>query len=200
MTAAAVRMSAGLPYSSRAMVVIVAGWWRRTVSETDSSPSSVRSILNRENAARIAAAERSLGAIWPVAHNRTTKATSAGSGRTRAGTTHHFRGVPPEVEAAVMPGYDPGEYGLCDEPLVEVPAGLLGRAVELLNRPGHYLIDATVRALINRYPHPALDIVRWFCDGLGATSTSSDLQDLQDLLDTAGIVVDPTPAHHRHRG
>jgi hypothetical protein len=100
--------------------------------------------------------------------------------------------------------HDPTEHGLCDEPNVEVPAGLLGQAIELLdlcdellNQPGHDLIDAQVHVVTNRYRHTDPDTLRWFYDGLAATAN-----DLQNLLDTMGIIVDPIlrgrPHHHRH--
>jgi hypothetical protein len=65
------------------------------------------------------------------------------------------------VTSSALPSdYDPAECGLCDEPMVEAPAGLLGQAIELLdlcdellNQPGHNLIDAQVRAVISRYRH-----------------------------------------------
>jgi hypothetical protein len=91
----------------------------------------------------------------------------------------------------------------CDEPFVAVPAGLLGQAIELLelcdqllNHPGHHLIDARAQAVINRYgTPPSATAVRWFHDSLAATAG-----DLQDHLDAQGIVVDPTlrnrPARH----
>jgi hypothetical protein len=96
----------------------------------------------------------------------------------------------------------PAEHGLYDEPTVQVPVGLLGQAIELLdlcdellNHPGHTLIDAHVRTVVNRY-HTTPHTLRWLYDGLGATAG-----DLQDLLDTMGIIVDPTlrgrPTHHR---
>jgi hypothetical protein len=102
------------------------------------------------------------------------------------------------------PDQHPAGHGPGDEPLLEVPAGLLGQAIELLdicdellNHPGPDLTDSQVGAVIGRYRHPASEMLRWFHDGLGATAA-----DLQDLLDAAGVIVDLTlrgrPAHHRH--
>jgi hypothetical protein len=99
------------------------------------------------------------------------------------------------------PQHDPTNHG-CEEPWVGVPAGLLGRAIELLdvcdellNRPGHKLIDAQIKAVINRYQPTKVDILRWFHHGLAATAA-----DLQELLDDSYIIVDPTlrgrPAPH----
>lgn len=86
--------------------------------------------------------------------------------------------------------------------MVDVPAGLLGQAIEpldlcdeLLNRPGHRLIDAKVSAVISRYRRANAETLRWFHDGLGITAA-----ELRELLDDRGIAVDPTlrgrPAPH----
>ncbi len=87
------------------------------------------------------------------------------------------------------------EYGsACEEPAVDVPAGLLGQTIELLdlcdelfNRPGSRHVDAHISAVINRYQPTAAATLRWFHDGLGITAT-----DLQQLLDDRGIIVEPT--------
>lgn len=92
----------------------------------------------------------------------------------------------------------------CEEPVVDVPAGLLGQAIELLdlcdelfNRPGSRHLDAHVGAVINRYQRTGVATLRWFHNGLGITAT-----DLQELLDDRGIIVEPTLRgrplpHHR---
>jgi hypothetical protein len=101
------------------------------------------------------------------------------------------------------PGDVPGDYSaIGEEPMVDVPAGLLGQAIELLdlcdelcNRPGHQFVDTRVSAMIGRYQRANTQILRWFHDTLGATATG-----LQELLDDRGITVDPTlrgrPAPH----
>jgi hypothetical protein len=88
----------------------------------------------------------------------------------------------------------PADYGLGDEPRVDVPAGLLGQAVELLdlcdellNRPGHRLLDAKVSAVISRYQRANAETLRWFHDGLAITAA-----ELHELLHDRGITVDPT--------
>jgi hypothetical protein len=88
------------------------------------------------------------------------------------------------------------------EPVVGVPAGLLGQAIELLdlcdelcNRPGTRHLDAHISAVINRYQRANVVTLRWFHVGLGATAHG-----LQELLDDTGVIVEPTlrgrPAPH----
>jgi hypothetical protein len=72
-----------------------------------------------------------------------------------------------------------------EEPYVEVPAGLLGRAVELLE-----FCDE----LIN-YPNRRSAVgIRSAQESLAATAT-----ELQHVLDSAGIVVEPTLRFRPHR-
>jgi hypothetical protein len=100
---------------------------------------------------------------------------------------------------------DPTDYSfLTAEPIVDVPAGLLGTAIELLdlcdelfNRPGSNAIDAQITAVIRRYQQPDAATLRWFHDSLVTTAHR-----LQQLLDDSGIIVEPAlhtrPApHHR---
>lgn len=100
---------------------------------------------------------------------------------------------------------DPTDHSfLTAEPVVDVPAGLLGTAIELLdlcdelvNRPGSNVTDTRISAVIGRYQRATTGILRWFHDGLGVTAF-----ELQQLLDDRGIIVEPTlrgrPApHHR---
>jgi hypothetical protein len=94
-------------------------------------------------------------------------------------------------------GHDIGE-----EPHVDVPAGLLGRAIELLdlldellNRPGHDCIDAHLRDLVARDEHTiGATTTRWAHEALPATA-----DELQTLLDITGIVVEPTLRHRPHQ-
>jgi hypothetical protein len=93
---------------------------------------------------------------------------------------------------------------LAAEPLVDVPAGLLATAIELLdlcdellNHPGSNTTDAKVAAVINRYQRATTTILRWFHDGPCITT-----YELQELLDDRGIIVEPTlrgrpTPHHR---
>jgi hypothetical protein len=93
---------------------------------------------------------------------------------------------------------------LAAEPLVDVPAGLLATAIELLdlcdellNHPGSNTTDAKVAVVINRYQRATANILRWFHDGLCITT-----YELQELLDDRGIIVEPTlrdrpTPHHR---
>jgi hypothetical protein len=100
---------------------------------------------------------------------------------------------------------DPADYNmLAAGPIVGVPEGLLGTAVELLdvcdelfNRPGNGALGAKVAAVIRRYQPADVATLRWFHDGPCITA-----YDLQELLNDRGIHVDaafrsrPTP-HHR---
>jgi hypothetical protein len=83
----------------------------------------------------------------------------------------------------------------CDdyEHTVDVPAALIGTAIELLNlcdelfnRPGSKAIDARVAAVISRYQPTDLAILRWFHDGLAITAGR-----LNELLEDEGIVIEP---------
>jgi len=89
----------------------------------------------------------------------------------------------------------------CDdvEPMVDVPAGLIGTAIELLelcdelfNRPGSKTLDTTVAAVLGRYQRADVATLRWFHDGLGMTAGR-----LHELLEHEGIVVEPE-LHGRH--
>jgi hypothetical protein len=106
------------------------------------------------------------------------------------------------------PDKDPTDYSfLTTEPMVDVPAGLLGTAIELLdlcdelvNRPGSSITDAWTSAVIGHYQRATTTtILRWFHDSLGVTAF-----ELQQLLDDRGIIVEPTlrgrptPHHRRH--
>jgi hypothetical protein len=100
-------------------------------------------------------------------------------------------------------GKSPTDYSVITaEPVVDVPAGILGQAIELLdlcdelfNRPGNKLTDIQISAVIGRYQRANTEILRWFHDSLGSTATG-----LQELLDDRGITVDLTlrgrPAPH----
>lgn len=79
------------------------------------------------------------------------------------------------------------------EPAVDVPAGLVGTAIELLdlcdelfNRPGSRALDARLTAVIGRYQRADLATLRWFHDGLAITAGR-----LNELLEDEGIVVEP---------
>jgi len=82
--------------------------------------------------------------------------------------------------------------GDADEPTVDVPAGLLRQAIELLglcddliNHPGHDTIDDRIRTVINRHQPSGAATLRWFHHSLGAAAA-----DLQELLDDTGIIVE----------
>jgi hypothetical protein len=86
-----------------------------------------------------------------------------------------------------------------DEPMVDVPAGLIGTAIELLdlcdelfNRPGSKALDTTLAAVIGRYQRADLTTLRWFHDGLAITAGR-----LHELLEDDGIIVEPD-LHGRH--
>ena len=90
----------------------------------------------------------------------------------------------------------------CDdvEPMVDVPAGLIGTAIELLdlcdelfNHPGSKALDTTVAAVIGRYQRADLATLRWFHDGLGITAGR-----LHELLEDEGIVIEPELHGRRH--
>ena len=85
------------------------------------------------------------------------------------------------------------------EPTLDVPAGLIGTAIELLdlcdelfNRPGSKTLDARVAAVIGRYQCADVAALRWFHDGLGITAGR-----LHELLEDDGIVIEPE-LHGRH--
>lgn len=89
---------------------------------------------------------------------------------------------------------DPNPNGYDDvEPVVDVPAGLIGTAIELLdlcdevfNRPGNQALDTTIAAVIGRYQRADLATLRWFHDWLGITAGR-----LNELLEDEGIVIEP---------
>jgi hypothetical protein len=97
----------------------------------------------------------------------------------------------------------PDDWGLTDysdaEPIVGVPAGLLGTAIELLdfcdemfNRPGSKALHTHVAAVIGRYQRADITILRWFHDGLGITAGR-----LLELLEDEGMMVEPElPGRH----
>jgi hypothetical protein len=95
---------------------------------------------------------------------------------------------------------DPTDYKIVSaEPIVGVPAGLIGTSIELLdlcdelfNRPGSNALDARVAAVIRRYQNADVATLRWFHDGLGITAHR-----MHQLLDECGIVVEPE-LHGRH--
>ena len=72
-----------------------------------------------------------------------------------------------------------------EEPYVEVRAGLLGRAIELLE----YCDE-----LINHSDGRPAVAIRWLRENLAATAT-----ELQNVLNCAGIVVEPTLRIRTHR-
>jgi len=102
---------------------------------------------------------------------------------------------PPEPGPDPWP-LDDREPTDCDdvEPVVDIPAGLIGTAIELLdlcdevfNHPGSKALDARVAAVIGRYDQRAdVAILRWFHDGLGITA-----ERLHERLEHEGIVVEP---------
>jgi hypothetical protein len=80
-----------------------------------------------------------------------------------------------------------------EEPYVDVRVGLVGDAIELLefcdglvNHPGHDRIDARLRQLAGPHRHTVAG-VRWPHEAFAATA-----DELQSILDTAGIIVEPT--------
>jgi hypothetical protein len=99
-----------------------------------------------------------------------------------------------------LPAGDPTDYSIvAAEPVVGVPAGLLGTAIELLdlcdevfNRPGSNALDARITAVIRRYQRADVATLRWFHDELGITAWH-----LHELLDDQGIVAEPE-LHGRH--
>lgn len=102
---------------------------------------------------------------------------------------------PPEDQ---WPPHDwgPTDYSVVGaEPIVGVPAGVLGTAIELLdlcdemfNRPGSKALDVHVSAVLCRYERrTSVTTPRWFHDGLGITAWR-----LRELLDDDGIAVEPT--------
>jgi hypothetical protein len=87
-----------------------------------------------------------------------------------------------------------------EEPNVDVRAGLLGDAIELLelcdeliNHPGHDRIDARLRQL-SVPPRHSVTGVRWPHEALAATAS-----ELQSILADAGIIVEPTLRGRRRR-
>lgn len=90
---------------------------------------------------------------------------------------------------------DPTDRDGCDddEHTVDVPAGLIGTAIELLdlcdevfNRPGSNALDVRVAAVIGRYQRADIAILRWFHDGLTITADR-----LHERLEDEGIVIEP---------
>jgi hypothetical protein len=95
---------------------------------------------------------------------------------------------------------DPADDSLPNaEPVIDVPAGLIGAAIELLdlcdelfNRPGNNTLDTSLAAVIGRYQRANVDTLRWFHDGLANTAGH-----LCELLEDQGIAVEPQ-LHDRH--
>jgi hypothetical protein len=88
---------------------------------------------------------------------------------------------------------DPADVLDDEEPYVDVRAGLLGDAIELLelcdeliNHPGHDRIDARLRQLAGP-PRYSVTGILWPHKALAATAT-----ELHSILDSAGISVEPT--------
>jgi hypothetical protein len=87
-----------------------------------------------------------------------------------------------------------------EEPYVDVRVGLLGNAIELLelcdelvNHPGHSRIDARLRQIAGPCRHD-ISGIRWPHEAFAATAN-----ELQTILDTAGIIVEPTLHLRTHR-
>jgi hypothetical protein len=108
---------------------------------------------------------------------------------------------PPDDWSPEDPDYDdPTNYSIIgSEPIVGVPAGLLGTAIELLdlcdellNRPGSKAIDVHVSEVIRRYQRADLVTLRWLHNGLSSTAWR-----LLELLNNEGIVIEPE-LHGRH--
>ena len=109
---------------------------------------------------------------------------------------------PPDPDPDQWPpdDWNPTDYNVIGaEPVVDVPAGLIGTAIELLdlcdelfNRPGSNALHTRVTAVIGRYQHADVATLRWFHDGLGITAGR-----LHELLEDQGIVVEPE-LHGRH--
>jgi hypothetical protein len=99
-----------------------------------------------------------------------------------------------------LDGWKPTGHAIVGaEPVVDVPAGLIGTAIELLdlcdelfNRPGSNALDTRIAALIGRDQRADSATLRWFHDGLGTTAWR-----LHELLEDQGIVVEPE-LHGRH--
>jgi hypothetical protein len=97
-------------------------------------------------------------------------------------------------------GRHPTDYSIVGaEPMVDVPAGLIGTAIELLdlcdelfNRPGSNALDTRVAAVIGRHQRADIATLRWFHDGLCITARR-----LHELLEDQSIVVEPE-LHGRH--
>ena len=80
-----------------------------------------------------------------------------------------------------------------EEPYLDVRVGLLGDAIELLelcdelvNHPGHGRIDARLRQIAGPHPY-TISGIRWPHEAFAVTA-----DELQNILDTAGIIVEPT--------
>ncbi len=89
---------------------------------------------------------------------------------------------------------DPTDCDTCDDDhTMDVPAALIGTAIELLdlcdevfNRPGSKALDAKVAAVIGRHQRADVAILHWFHDGLAITAGR-----LNELLEDEGIVIEP---------
>ena len=80
-----------------------------------------------------------------------------------------------------------------EEPYVDVRVGLVGNAIELLelcdelvNHPGHSRIDARLHQIAGPHAYTVSGI-RWPHEAFAATAN-----ELQNVLDAAGIIVEPT--------
>jgi hypothetical protein len=90
-------------------------------------------------------------------------------------------------------GDDATDIPTDDEPYVDVRAGLVGDAIDLLelcgelvNHPGHSRIDARLRQIAGPHRY-TISGIRWPHEAFAATA-----DELQSILDTAGIIVEPT--------
>lgn len=106
-------------------------------------------------------------------------------------------GEPPDDDT---PTTDWGQTDHSDmEPIVGVPLGLLGTAIELLdfcdevfNRPGSKAVDSHLAAVIRRYERPDITTLRWLNDGLGITAWR-----LLERMENEGMMVEPElPGRH----
>jgi hypothetical protein len=90
-------------------------------------------------------------------------------------------------------GDDATDIPTDDEPYVDVRAGLVGDAIELLelcdelvNHPGHSRIDVRLRKIAGPHRY-TISGIRWPHEAFAVTA-----DELQNILDTAGIIVEPT--------